>query len=165
MAERYKRLEVEQRLGISRTKYYKWLKHLGIQPKRSGNGTKETFLDAEQFAQMQQLADYLNEGGALEDFNPHAIARPEPEELHENGNGNGHAKARARQFAQLVRSAAELKAGTEIARHTLAQQMKVEDLPEDLRELVEEAQQNTVPKPTGAQAIAAEYLSWGSSSE
>jgi len=42
--------------------------------------------------------------------------------------------------------------------------MSEEDLPEDLREVVEEAKARSLPKPRGAGEIAEEILSWSGSS-
>ncbi|NET90944.1 MAG: hypothetical protein F6K45_23100 [Kamptonema sp. SIO1D9] len=159
---RYYRSEIEELLSIKKDTYYKWLKHLGIKPKRDDNN--KTYLDDSDLELLSDLKDYYDEKGTIEGFQSgseivkvdnqssaiaHHLEFDEPENIEEDPR-----------IEELLNEAAELKARSlmmsDLIKLNLADQMKEEDLPPHLRDRIARARE--AANPTQAPATIASNL-------
>ncbi|WP_040655687.1 hypothetical protein [Rubidibacter lacunae] len=162
-----RRSELLQRYGIGKTTFYEWLKYLDIRARKDRQ--RHAYFTAEHVRQLDSLHRYYCDRGTIEGFleaqrsvtvSEEAVVHPE-ESVREAFSGNGY---RDRQFAHLVRTAQEWKAGVEVAKYAIAANLSDDDLPDDLRAAVEQAKAESLPKSRSAEAIAQDIQSWSGSS-
>lgn len=172
-------------LDIGKTTFYKWVNYLGIEQQQDSD--KRKYLDKSQFKQLQDLQGYYQEKGTIEGFLSDENSTNRSGQLatvNENAmlQGSGSAIATHDEPAPLatesiyvepeaptanmnidalVREAAELKARNlamgDLVKLSLAQGMTFDDLPEDLQEKVNAANQAANPKDSPA-SIASNLL-------
>jgi hypothetical protein len=158
--ERYTPESLIEKYGIKTAAYYERLKFLGIKAKKDSQN--KAYLDAEQVALLDELHEHIVSTGKMEGFSGGgqlAIASksgqigvvevqiPETQPDYENvGSG---------ELDRLVRRAAEIKAQSlvtpQLVLLNLASQMTENDLPEDLKQKVEEVRGAANPKQQPAQ--------------
>ncbi|MFP4133007.1 MAG: hypothetical protein ACLFTJ_02515 [Halothece sp.] len=180
--------EASKMLGISMSTYYDHLRFLGEEAKKGEagktyitvqqfqklkkltayikeTGTKDGFLEneAREVNNQEDVSEKAKDDitqitktnkTGIESNKDNKIEAKEEEEI----NFKTLEEHEKEHFKKLIRSAQEWKAGTEIAKYTLASQMDENDLPEDLRDKVEEVKGQTIPKSQSPLQIASDLL-------
>lgn len=160
-----------EELGIKKDAYYAYLKHLKFKAAKDDEG--KAYLTPEQVADIQALRLHVLETGKIEGFSPKLgvadeLLNDEPEDSERAGElaiaadeGGLASPLRLEQMAEelealpeeqvrvLVEEASELAVRRLVApallRKAIADQMAVEDLPEELRRRVEQVQKEATP--------------------
>jgi len=180
--------EASKMLGISISTYYDHLRLLGEEAQKGEagktyitvqqfqrlkkltayikeTGSKDGFLEKE--ARELNTKEDVSEAGKED---PRQITKAEKAGIKSNKNNKIKAEEEEEinfktleehekeHFEKLIRSAQEWRAGTEIAKYTLASQMDENDLPTDLRDQVEEVKGQTIPKSQNPLQIASDLL-------
>ncbi len=159
--------ELMTKYNIKKDAYYGRIKFLGIQVMKDSN--RKVYLTDEQVELMDELHSHIEDTGKMEGFvsNSNAsLAVRESGEIEEAAqqieleNKEENSKPNEDQFAALVRSSAELAAGMEIAKYTIAKQMQDNPdlLPSDLKVQVEAVKASCSPKSQSPTAIANQFL-------
>lgn len=148
--------EAAESLGLGKSAFYERMKFLGITPHKEG---RQSFLSPKDIERLNQLGDHIDATGTMDGFkensaialrNNEAIASPNEPDL---GEGD-----RAQQYAGIIRSAKEHRAGIEMAKYAIASRLNVEDLDPDLIEQIEATRAATLPKSVSASATAGAVL-------
>ena len=146
-----------KKYGIKRDAYYDRLKFLGI--KHQKDSENKAYLEDEQIAQLDALHSHIQKNGKMEGFNDSALVKSGDSNIETSTEEiKLNSSSPEEQMAALVRSAAELRASTEIAKYVIASQMTPEMLPDDLRAQVEAAKAAVVPKSTAPNSWAQELV-------
>lgn len=175
--------QVMDLLGIKKQAYYDRTKFLGVKAAKDNQG--KAYLTQMQFELMQRLDQHIKESGTMDGF---IVGRVEPEgsesgelALAQPSAGLANESSElagemppvqpTEEFQpgideQLIRMAAELKtqqliATPEIVR-AIATQMTEEDLPDDLRSVVQNARESVAPKFQPAQVASQMLNQWRS---
>ena len=149
--------DLMEELGIKKETYYRDLRYLEIEHQKDSSG--RAYLSTEQANQIRALRNHVEQNGKRSGFESSSIVKAtdssisqSTEEIKVNGSSPEE------QMAALVRSAAELRADTEVAKYLIASQMRTEMLPPDLRAKVEAAKAAVVPKSTAPNSWAQELV-------
>jgi hypothetical protein len=161
-------------LGIKSSAYYERLSYLGIKPEKANDGKK--YLSQLQIQRLEMLDSWIKEKGKMDGFVEQegrqgealegALAVSGEEGLRGADAAAADSEPHQGEMDYLIRMAAQLKAQQltatpEIIR-AIAAQMTEEDLPEDLRAVVQGSREMLSPKIQPAQIAESLLDQWRS---
>jgi hypothetical protein len=148
--------EAAESLGIGKSAFYERMKFLGITPIREG---RQSFLQPKDVERLRALGEHIDATGTMEGFGAIAL-RNNDEQLGiaEEEEPDLGTSDRAQQYAGIIRSAKEHRAGIEMAKYAIASRLDVADLDPDLIEQIEATRAATLPKSVSASATAGAVL-------
>jgi hypothetical protein len=160
--------EAQAKLGIEKDAYYDRMKFLGFKSKRDKQG--KVFITQGQFAQLEALGQYIGEHGKMEGFadsnqeeepliKSDSLPNPGGELATVTGAAINHAAQPVQdiplgssddELDHLIRAASELAAQRmampQMIVGELSKRIGYDDLPEDLKQKVDQARENATPK-------------------
>ena len=145
--------EAAESLGLGKSAFYERMKFLGITPHKEG---RQSFLSPKDIELLNQLGDHIDATGTMEGFG--AITLRNEEQAIANSTEDIGTGDRAQQYAGIIRSAKEHRAGIEMAKYAIASRLNVEDLDPDLIEEIDQVRAATLPKSVSASATAGAVL-------
>jgi hypothetical protein len=155
--------EAMEQLGVKKDGFYSRLKYLSIKLDKDDDG--KTFLTQDQFDRLEALGEHIKTTGKMDGFldKNSALAVNQDGGLAETAVEFGEIPIEE-PLEELMQQAGRLAARRLLAPlqviHAIADQMDYEDLPENLRQEVDSAREQTQNPPKyQAQSIASDLLS------